>query len=110
MTLPVITVADGRRGITVRMERCTSARVLTWPSRGTTIAVTLETSYDGGQTWLLSGAITAEGGIHVRRDGSESPETTFSVQINPGSDRRIRLHIDVENGPLATRATIEDDQ
>lgn len=101
-----LTIANDVGKIGIDIARCTSADPTIWPNVATTIAVRSEISYDNGQTWQGAGAFTAQGGIHVRGDGSELQSTYFMVRIQPGHNRRFRGTITIDNGPLRTLGSL----
>lgn len=105
--LPILTVPDANDSVTIRLKRATSLEPLNWSNRSTTISLTVDASYDGGATWEFFVGATAEGGVHVTRTGVELEETTLSGTLRRGSGRRLRATLEVANGPLATRTTIE---
>lgn len=108
-TIAPQTVPSTVRRLIFRLARCTTASPLRWPSADTKVTITVELSTDGGATWELFVGGTAEGGIRVRRDGNESLETTLARTLPAGSGFRVRVHLDVENGPLVTEASLDVD-
>lgn len=98
---------DSAQSFRMELARCTTATPDIWPNAATEIRFRLLVSVDNGQTWIPSGGAGAGGGIQIRRDGTEAPLTVLSAGLIPGTKRRLRLYIEVINGPLRTSGTLE---
>lgn len=100
-------IADDASRLVIEFERCVSARSDVWANPATKIHCRLEVSFDAGQTWVFAGAFSAQGGVHLQRDGSELPVTSVSVPIPHGKNRRLRYSLAVENGPFRSKGSLE---
>lgn len=112
VALPLGTYADGTHAfgpfnlqnsiwrLGADIQRCTTAEPTVWPNKSSTVAVTLELSFDGGATWQSGGGFTAEGGIHVKADGTELPYSSFRFPVPAGTQRRVRGTLTISNGPI----------
>jgi len=86
--------------------RCTIATPDIWPDAATKLQYDQEVSFDGGNTWIYAGGFGANGGIHVRRDGTEAPISSFLVAVPAGQGRQLRATVTILNGPCRTEGTV----
>jgi hypothetical protein len=92
------------------LRRCTDADLTIWPNEDTKVSYTQSVSFDNGKTWIEAGGFEAMGGIHVLRDGTQAPISTFTVSVPPqsgGNKRRLHPVIEIINGPLRTEGFTE---
>lgn len=92
------------------VARCTTATPDIWPNEATTIFVELEGSLDNGATWAEWGSWGAKGGIHVRKDGTELPESWMMGPLIAGNNRRLRIRVTITNGPLRSSGSMLVDE
>jgi len=114
-TIGPANIQNGLTTLTVAIARCTAADLTIWPNRDTKVALSAEVTTEPGAnaTWNFVSGMTAEGGIHIRRDGSESPESTWTVSLPPGTNRRLRIQSNIStvapsdpSTPLRTSVTV----
>lgn len=92
------------RKIKVALNRCTTADQTIWPNIETKVSVLLEASFDNGATWQFAGSWGGEGGIFVKRDGTELAQS-FATFPYPG-DGVARVTFTVTDGPCHTSGAI----
>ena len=78
-----------------------------WTNPLTAIRVVVEVSTDGGATWTFIAGLTAIGGVHLLKDGTESPATILFCRLQAGSNRTVRCVVSVANGPFVSNLTLE---
>lgn len=92
----------------VRLARCTDATPQFWPNPATSVKANVWMSTDGGATWpFIVIGFGAEGGIYIRRDGVQSPESSAQGFMQRQGGRQIKAEVIVENGPLLSELTVE---
>ena len=90
---PVQAIPDDATHFVVELLRSTAGNNTLWPDVGVSIEVLTEVSFDGGLNWVESGAFSAFGGIHIRRDGNEAKTSSMPVKLPSGSNRKFRATI-----------------
>lgn len=107
-TIGPANIADGLTVLTVAIARCTAADLTIWPNASTTVDLKAEvtTQPGAGATWVFISGATAVGGILPARDGSDVPESTWTVNLPPGNNRRLRVQSIIANGPLRTSISV----
>jgi hypothetical protein len=100
-------IPDSAQSIYFEFARSTTIDPSIWPNPATTISYRQEVSFDGGTTWIVAGGFSAFGGIHVRRDGTEAPLSSFEIQLPPGLSRLWRATGTIANGPCRTSGAVE---
>lgn len=107
MAFGPVVVPNSLTTLDIRLARFTTATPLFWPLDTTTIAVSVEMSYDGGQTFRLLCGMTVAGGLATEKDGSEAAETTLHFTAQRQPNRRLRLDMEVKGSVLVSELTIE---
>ena len=109
--LPSTALPDWANALGVEILRCTSADTTIWPDPTTIITLHVELSLDNGVTWptvLFEGSVG--GGIEVHtKTGLEIESLRFDSPITPGTNRRVRGYLNIENGPCKTTMFISLD-
>jgi hypothetical protein len=92
-------IPDGLMVGIVVLKRSTSLTPSWWSNPLTWLKADAYLSLDDGVTWLHRGGITSVGGVGFE-GAAEVPELTWWFQLLPGTNRRIRVEVEVQNGPL----------
>lgn len=100
------TVPDGYTQVRVILARKTTATPTYWAD-GVSVKFSSECSTDGGVTWVEWIGFTGVGGIHVRRDSVEAPESWAQARLPLGTGRRIRAAVTISGGRLVSVLTVE---
>jgi hypothetical protein len=98
-------VPDTLTMLLLTLRYCTTATPLFWANAATILRVTPWLTLDGGVTWKQRGFWETNGGIHLDH-GVEVPESTFGFSLLPGTNRELRLDVEVLNGPLASEVDV----
>lgn len=93
--------------IILRLARSTTLTPTFWPNGATTVKAQLLISLDGGTTYQESCGLGGEGGIYIKRDGTEATESTVRCALPAGTGRKGKALITVTNGPLVSQLTVE---
>jgi len=101
-----VTVPDGLTTVTLRLARRTAATPTLWAA-GVGVKLDSWCSVDGGVTWLQWLGFTGVGGILLRGDGTEIPESWCSSDLPEGVNRQMKLTLVVTGARLTTELTVE---
>ena len=101
-------VKDGSRVLLIRLERCATLKPLVWSSKETKIKARFFVDSNDGNGFQYICGIGAEGGIHVKRDNSESPETAIRFNLPPGTNRQAQMTVDVSDGSFISIVHVEE--
>jgi len=101
-----VTIPDGLTRVTLRLARRTTATPTLWAA-GVSVRLESSCSLDGGVTWIGWLGFLAVGGIHVKKDSTELPESSVTSELPRGTSRQIRLTTIVSGGTLVSQLTVE---
>lgn len=104
--IPARALPDSVRSVYFELQRCTAAQPAVWDKVATTVKVSFEGSTDG-VSWTASGGFGANGGIHIRANGSEATVSGVIIPLPPFTNRQIRASVLITAGPLRTLGLIE---
>jgi hypothetical protein len=90
----------------IRVERCTDKALETWDKADSTMNLQLEISFDDGKTWVDGGGAECNGGVHVRRDGTDAPYSEYATEIPNGEKRKARARVTVGGRSIKTAISI----
>lgn len=99
-------VPDGFTRVRLALARQTTATPSFW-AEGVDVAVTIQDSLDGGNTWLDLCGFTAGGGILPGKNGGEATESRCSANFHPGTSRLARILYSITGGNLVSELTLE---
>jgi hypothetical protein len=108
-TIGPANIQNGLSVLSVGIARCTAADLTIWPDVATTISLRAEIAIGANpqeSDWVFVSGCTASGGIFKARDGSDVPESSWSVNLPPGNSRKLRVKSVIVNGPLRTSLTV----
>lgn len=105
VTSGVLVVPDEADGFVVEVPRCTDADTSIWADPESKIAVEVEASFDGGNTWVAGGGFEAFGGVHVRRDKTQGAASALRQMLPPAAGRLLRVSIK-STKPARTRCDL----
>jgi hypothetical protein len=100
---------NGLAGFLVEIGRSTSADLTIWPDPASRIKISVECSFDGGQSFPPDGggaACDIAGGIFMNKLGAEVPLSVFGCRFSPNEPTAVRITVEVVNGPIRTFADV----
>jgi hypothetical protein len=94
-------VSDNATEALVEWRRCTTADSTIWPR--TTTGVTMEIFQFHNGEWRTVAKFSNVGGIQMDKTGAaEQTKATCAGPLFPGSNRQIKVTVDVEDPPVRT--------
>lgn len=108
-TIGPTNLANGISILSVGIARCTAADLTIWPDVATTVNLMAEIAIGNNPQefdWVFVSGASASGGILKARDGSDIPESSWTVNLPSGNNRKLRVKSTIVNGPLRTSLTV----
>jgi hypothetical protein len=103
-------IQNGLTVLFVGIARCTEADLTIWPNVATTVNLMAEVATVPNpqeSDWVFVSGMSASGGILKGRDGiTDVAESTWSVNLPTGSNRKLRVKSVIDGGPLRTSLTV----
>jgi hypothetical protein len=101
-----VAVPQGLLGCVIILASCTSATPTIWPNAGSRVDISLDCSYNGGQSYQLGQFKWGQGGgIFLDKNGNERPTRVIRFDAIP-PPTHVRWTITISGGPVRTSGTL----